>query len=189
MPATRPSHLLTLQTLQSFSDISRFLREGVADEDSRQLRDSLGALSQQIDEAVRARRSSTDTADITRRVGTLLHAAHEHQRLLTGLAQTGGPLRFGIAITGRRFTAVGAGLPQARLHLFQRRRLRLQLPRQLLHLLAHPCNQFHHRFFPFQEGAMDLVTGRQSKVHGESINISAAFGNQTSAASEAHSKF
>ena len=85
MPATRPSHLLTLQTLQSFSDISRFLREGVADEDSRQLRDSLGALSQQIDEAVRARRTSTDTADIMRRVGTLLHAAQEHQRLLTGL--------------------------------------------------------------------------------------------------------
>ena len=39
MPVTRPSQLLTLQ---SFGDISRFLREGVADEDSRQLRDSLG---------------------------------------------------------------------------------------------------------------------------------------------------
>jgi hypothetical protein len=99
------------------------------------------------------------------------------QRLLTGLAQTGGPLRLGIAVTGRRFTAVGAGLPQARLHLFQRRRLRLQLPRQLLHLLAHPCKQFHHRFLPFQEGAMDLVTGRQSKVHEVRINIQAAFGN------------
>lgn len=82
MPATRPSQLLTLQ---SFGDISRFLREGVADEDSRQLRDSLGALSMQIDEAVRARRTSTDTADITRRVLTLSHSAREHQLFLTGL--------------------------------------------------------------------------------------------------------
>lgn len=82
MPATRPSHLLTLQ---SFGDISRFLREGVADEDSRQLRDSLGALSMQIDGAVRARRTSTDTAEITRRVVALSHCAREHQLFLTGL--------------------------------------------------------------------------------------------------------
>ena len=82
MPATRPSQLLTLQ---SFGDISRFLREGVADEDSRQLRDSLGALSSQIDEAVRIRRTSTDTTEITRRVVTLSHSAREHQLFLTGL--------------------------------------------------------------------------------------------------------
>lgn len=82
MPATRPSHLLTLQ---SFGDISRFLREGVADEDSRQLRDSLGLLSTHIDEAVRARRTSTDTADITRRVAALVLCAREHQLFLTGL--------------------------------------------------------------------------------------------------------
>ena len=82
MPATQPSQLLTLQ---SFGDISRFLREGVADEDSRQLRDSLGALSTQIDEAVRARRDSTDTDDITRRVVALSQCAREHQLFLTGL--------------------------------------------------------------------------------------------------------
>lgn len=82
MPATRPSHLLTLQ---SFGDISRFLREGVADEDSRQLRDSLGLFSNHIDEAVRARRDSTDTADITRRVAALAVCAREHQLFLTGL--------------------------------------------------------------------------------------------------------
>lgn len=82
MPATRPSQLLTLQ---SFGDISRFLREGVADEDSRQLRDSLGVLSTQIDEAVRTRRTSTDTAEITRRVVALSHSAREHQLFLTGL--------------------------------------------------------------------------------------------------------
>ncbi|MFY3385025.1 hypothetical protein [Paracidovorax sp. MALMAid1276] len=82
MPVTRPSQLLTLQ---SFGDISRFLREGVADEDSRQLRDSLGALSTQIDEAVRVRRTSTDTAAIARQVTSLSHIAREHQLLLTGL--------------------------------------------------------------------------------------------------------
>ena len=82
MSATRPSQLLTLQ---SFGDISRFLREGVADEDSRQLRDSLGALSMQIDEAVRIRRNSTDTTAIARRVTTLSHCAREHQLFLTGL--------------------------------------------------------------------------------------------------------
>jgi len=82
MPATRPSQLLTLQ---SFGDISRFLREGVADEESRQLRDSLGALSTQIDEAVRTRRTSTDTAEITRRAAALAQCAREHQLFLTGL--------------------------------------------------------------------------------------------------------
>lgn len=82
MPATRPSHL---QSLQSFGDISRFLREGVADEESRQLRDSLGALSTHIDEAVRARRTGTDTPAITRRVVALAQCAREHQLFLTGL--------------------------------------------------------------------------------------------------------
>ena len=47
MPATRPSQL---QSFQSFGELSRFLREGVADEDSRQLRDSLGSLADRIDE-------------------------------------------------------------------------------------------------------------------------------------------
>ena len=82
MPATIPSQQLTLQ---SFGDISRFLREGVADEESRQLRDSLGALSSQIDEAVRTRRTSTDTAAITQRVASLSQCAREHQLFLTGL--------------------------------------------------------------------------------------------------------
>ena len=81
-PATRLSEQLTLQ---SFGEISRFLREGVADEESRQLRDSLGALSGQIDEAVRVRRAGTDTAAILRRVAALAQCAREHQLFLTGL--------------------------------------------------------------------------------------------------------
>lgn len=72
-------------SLQSFGDISRFLREGVADEDSRQLRDSLSVLSGLIEEAVRARRSSTDAAVILRAATQLFQNAREHQLLLTGL--------------------------------------------------------------------------------------------------------
>jgi hypothetical protein len=82
MPATLPSQQLSLQ---SFGDISRFLREGVADEESRQLRDSLGALSTHIEEAVRARRTSKDTSAIAQRVAALAQCAGEHQLFLTGL--------------------------------------------------------------------------------------------------------
>ena len=81
-----PASLSSLQqTLQSFGDISRFLREGVADEDSRQLRDSLGALSAHIDEATRLRRSGADASAITSRVVELAQCAREHQLFLTGL--------------------------------------------------------------------------------------------------------
>ena len=81
-----PASLTSLQhTIQSFGEISRFLREGVADEDSRQLRDSLGALSMQIDEATRLRRSGADATAITRRVVELAQCAREHQLFLTGL--------------------------------------------------------------------------------------------------------
>jgi hypothetical protein len=55
--------------------------------------------------------------------------------------------------------------------------------------LTHLGEEFHHRLFPFQEGAVDFVTGRQSKVHGKSIDSSAAFGNQASPASATPSKF
>lgn len=82
MPATRSSQLLTLQ---SFGRISRFLREGVADEESRQLLDSLGALSTHIDDVVRARRTTTDTSAITHRVVSLSQYTREHQVFLTGL--------------------------------------------------------------------------------------------------------
>lgn len=79
------SRLLSQQTIQSFADISRFLREGVADEESRQLRDSVGALAQAIDEALRARRGQPDTVRITRLALALVQAVREHQLLLTGL--------------------------------------------------------------------------------------------------------
>jgi hypothetical protein len=81
-----PAPLSSLQqTVQSFGGISRFLREGVADEDSRQLRDSLGALSMHIDEATRLRRSGADATAITGRVVELARCAREHQLFLTGL--------------------------------------------------------------------------------------------------------
>jgi hypothetical protein len=70
---------------QSFGDLSRFLREGVADEESRELRESLGLMSQLIDEAVRARRGGADPEAILACVATLVRALREHQLLLTGL--------------------------------------------------------------------------------------------------------
>lgn len=82
MSAPRSSQQLSLQ---SFGDISRFLREGVADEESRQLRDSLAAFSGQIDEAVRTRRTSTDTVAIMQQAEALSVCAREHQLFLTGL--------------------------------------------------------------------------------------------------------
>lgn len=82
MPATRPSQLLTLQ---SFGDISRFLREGVADEESRQMRDSMVVLAQAVDTAVRSRRARHDAASITRHAAALVQGVRTHQLFLTGL--------------------------------------------------------------------------------------------------------
>lgn len=56
-----------------------FLRDGVAGEESRQMRESVGALAQAIDEAVRARRARKDTAQITRRAAALAQGVRDHQ--------------------------------------------------------------------------------------------------------------
>jgi len=88
MPSTRTRSQFTVQ---SFGDVSRFLRSGVADEDSRQLRDSIGALAQRIDEAIRVRRTAptnaapADTAEITRQAAELAKCVREHQFFVTGL--------------------------------------------------------------------------------------------------------
>ena len=82
MPSPRTS---LLSPGQSFNAISRFLREGLADEDSRQMRDSLGTLSQQIEDAVHARRTHREAAAIVPMVQTLARGAREHQLFLTGL--------------------------------------------------------------------------------------------------------
>ena len=82
MPATS---LSSQHTVQSFGDLSRFLREGVADEESRELRDSLSGLSQLIDEAVKARRRGKDPQAILGYASALSRASHEHLLVLTGL--------------------------------------------------------------------------------------------------------
>jgi len=56
MPESR-SLPASLHSLQTFGAISRFLREGVADEDSREMREGVGALAQVIDETVKVRRA------------------------------------------------------------------------------------------------------------------------------------
>ena len=78
-------------TVQSFGDVSRFLRSGVADEESRQLRDSIAALALRVDESIHARRAApaqgadADTAEITRQAAELLKCVREHQFFVTGL--------------------------------------------------------------------------------------------------------
>lgn len=79
------SRSMSLQTIHSFGDISRFLRDGVAGEESRQMRESVGALAQAIDEAVRARRARKDTAQITRRAAALAQGVRDHQFFLTSV--------------------------------------------------------------------------------------------------------
>ena len=70
---------------QSLGDISRFLRDGGANEESRQLRASLGVLAERIEAAVRTRRLRHDTGAITRTAAALVQAVREHQWFLTGL--------------------------------------------------------------------------------------------------------
>jgi hypothetical protein len=89
-------------------------------------------------------------------------------RLSTRLTQTGGPLRLGIAVTGRRLTAVSAGLarvfPNRACTSFNAAAWGLHVPRQHLDLLTHLGKKLDNRFFPVQEGPMDLVTGGESKA-------------------------
>ncbi len=91
MPAPRSR---TEFSVQSFGDVSRFLRSGIADEESRELRESLGALAQQIDEMMRLRRGTPSSFAalgrahedrIQRRAARLAQSVQTHQRLLTGL--------------------------------------------------------------------------------------------------------
>lgn len=81
----RSSHFGLQNTLQSFGDISRFLREGVVDEESGQLRESLGHLSAQIEKTVRARREAVDPPTLVKHAQQLGQAVRDHLRFLTGL--------------------------------------------------------------------------------------------------------
>ncbi|WCM92570.1 hypothetical protein M5C99_19805 [Acidovorax sp. NCPPB 2350] len=73
-------------SLQTFGDISRLLREGVADEDSREFRDAVTALSGLVEQAVQIRRApGADPQAVLGCADQLLRAAREHQRFLTGL--------------------------------------------------------------------------------------------------------
>lgn len=72
-----------MQTAQSFADISCFLRQGVADEESRELRDSIGALALHIDAAVRARRRRSHAEAIARSADALALGVLEHQLFLS----------------------------------------------------------------------------------------------------------
>lgn len=88
MAETRPR---SQRTVQSFGDVSRFLASGVADEESRELRDGVGEFARTIDGAIRARRKAfsnaelADTEGITRQAAGLAKCVREHQFLVMGL--------------------------------------------------------------------------------------------------------
>ncbi|MFD2301282.1 hypothetical protein QRO11_19600 [Paracidovorax citrulli] len=82
--ATRPVPLSS--SLQTFGDISRWLRESVADEDSQQFREAVTALSAQVEAAVRIRRApQVDPRAVLECAGRLLDEARAHQLFLSGL--------------------------------------------------------------------------------------------------------
>lgn len=73
-------------SLQSFGDISRFLRQGVADEETRDFREGLGTLSAQIDELVTLRRSGQGAPEaILAQARRLQAGLRQHQQTVTGL--------------------------------------------------------------------------------------------------------
>ncbi|OJX33257.1 MAG: hypothetical protein BGO74_16340 [Burkholderiales bacterium 68-12] len=84
MPESR-SLPASLHSLQTFGAISRFLREGVADEDSREMREGVGALAQVIDETVKVRRARQEAGAVTAHARILVRVVREHLRFLTGL--------------------------------------------------------------------------------------------------------
>lgn len=72
-------------SLQSFGDLSRLLRQGVADEETREFRESLGELSAQIDELVTLRRRAGAPEPLQAGARRLLVALRSHQQTVTGL--------------------------------------------------------------------------------------------------------
>lgn len=80
--------VIASDTTQSFGDLSQFLRQDMADEESRQLRDSIDLLGQRINAAVRVRRMRRDTATIGLHAAALAQGVCEHQYFLRGLGDT-----------------------------------------------------------------------------------------------------
>ncbi|NMM81886.1 hypothetical protein B2J86_13295 [Acidovorax sp. SRB_14] len=72
-------------SLQSWDGISQWLRHGPADEETHPLRESVGALAERVDAAVRARRARLDPAAISRAALALAQGVQQHQLFLTGL--------------------------------------------------------------------------------------------------------
>ena len=70
---------------QSFAVISSFLREGLADEDSRELRETLSDLSQGMEAVLQARRARQDVALLLPLVQQLNESAQAHQVRLSNL--------------------------------------------------------------------------------------------------------
>lgn len=80
-----PMSMFLPATIEPPSGTGSWGRAGMADEASHQLRASIGALAQCVEQAVHARRMRSDPAAITRCAQALLQGVRQHQLFLTGL--------------------------------------------------------------------------------------------------------
>lgn len=80
-----PSTSRFLHTPRSFTGMSRFLREGMVQEETRALRISVGTLSEHIEAAMRARRTDSDAQALARCIEALTRCARAHQLELLGM--------------------------------------------------------------------------------------------------------
>jgi hypothetical protein len=74
-----------LPSIQTFGELSHFLRASVADEDSRQFSESMGTLATHIEAIVAALRLSRKRADVAPLLMDLLTVLRGHRALVVGL--------------------------------------------------------------------------------------------------------
>jgi hypothetical protein len=87
---TRPSRLrldpsTNLPSLQTFGQISQFLRSAVSDEDTRQVTDSMGNLATHVEAIVAALRLNRQRDVVAPQLVDLLTVLREHRNLIVGL--------------------------------------------------------------------------------------------------------
>ena len=86
MRPSPPSHPSSrIASLQSFGELSGFLRENVADEESRELSDSVSALAVHIEAVITARRKIIALPDLLAHIRVLMDYLREHRLSISRL--------------------------------------------------------------------------------------------------------
>ena len=89
MPRTSPLSIdpsTHLPVLHSFGELSQFLRNSVADEDSRQMSESMGQLSMHIEGIIDSLRVNQDRNTVAPQLVDFLTVLREHRNLVVNLA-------------------------------------------------------------------------------------------------------